>query len=240
MMRIDGRKNDELRPIEVKLDYLKYPEGSCLIKAGDTIVICATTVTRGVPHFLTGSGQGWITAEYSLLPRSTRERTVRESVRGRIDGRTHEIKRMIGRSLRSVFDLQKIGEVTFIVDCDVIQADGGTRTLSVTGGFLSLVRAIRSLVNAREIVSDPTAEFLAGISVGIVGGRPMLDLCYEEDVNADADVNVVLTESGKIVEIQGTAEGYPFTKDIFEHLYQLARQGIEKIIRLEHDALQGI
>ena len=239
-MRVDRRRDDQLRPIEVELGYLKYAEGSCLIRAGDTVVICATTVKKGVPNFLVGSGYGWITAEYSLLPRSTRERTTREADRGRIDGRSHEIRRMIGRSLRSVFDLDSVGEVTFIVDCDVIQADGGTRTLSITGGFLSLKQAIIKMVKSRELPQDPTKEFLAGISVGIVNGRPMLDLCYEEDVNAEVDMNVVLTESGKIVEIQGTAEGYPFTKDRFEELYQLAKSGIDRIIGIERDALQGL
>ncbi|RKX70226.1 ribonuclease PH [candidate division WOR-3 bacterium] len=239
-MRIDGREYDQLRPIEVNLGYLKYAEGSCLIKAGDTVVLCATTIQKGVPHFLTGTGQAWITAEYSLLPRSTRERTIRESVRGRIDGRTHEIRRMIGRSLRSVIALEELGEITFIVDCDVIQADGGTRTLSITGGFLSLVQAIKRMVRSRELTTNPIREFLAGVSVGVVGGIPRLDLCYEEDVNAEVDMNVVLTESGKIVEIQGTAEAYPFERSVFDQLFNLARKGIEEIIRIEHDALQGI
>lgn len=237
MTRRDGRVEDQAREIEIKLGYLKYPEGSCLITAGETKIICAATFQPRIPNFLIGSGQGWITAEYSLLPRSTKERTVREATLGRLRGRTQEIKRFIGRSLRAVCDLSLLKENTIIIDCDVIQADGSTRVLSVTGGFCALAQAVDRLLRQRKIERSPILEAVAGISVGIVNREILLDLNYLEDSSASVDVNLVLTESGKIVEIQATAEEEPFSIKEFNRMFELGRREIEKVIKLQKRVL---
>ncbi|MFW6238757.1 MAG: ribonuclease PH, partial [Halanaerobiales bacterium] len=211
--RSDGRKNDELRPVEIERDYTKYAEGSVLISTGDTKVICTASIEGGVPYFLQGKNRGWLTAEYSLLPRSTHNRTIRAAAKGKISGRTREIQRLIGRSLRAVVDLEKIGERTIWVDCDVIQADGGTRTASITGAFVALVDGIKYMLDNKKISSSPLKGYMAATSVGVVDGELMLDLCYQEDSSAGVDMNVVMTEGGKIIEIQGTAEEEPFSRE---------------------------
>ena len=209
--RPDGRQPDELRPVEIRLHYLRYAEGSVLVEAGNNRIICAASVEDRVPPFLRNSGQGWITAEYSMLPRATTTRSLRESIRGQVGGRTHEIQRLVGRALRSVVDLERLGERTIMIDCDVIQADGGTRTWSITGAFIALVEALwncvdRGILSSGGIVKD----YLGAISVGVVGGQELLDLAFEEDSAAQVDMNVVMTGSGDLVEVQGTAEGDPF------------------------------
>ncbi|MBQ5745962.1 MAG: ribonuclease PH, partial [Selenomonadales bacterium] len=200
-MRIDNRQADELRPVRITRNYLKYAEGSALIEVGNTRVLCAATIEERVPSFLKGSGEGWITAEYSLLPRSTQTRNQRESAKGKVTGRTHEIQRLIGRSLRSVVDLKALGERTIWIDCDVIQADGGTRTASITGAFMAMTDAIASIYKNDK--PFPVKDFVAAVSVGIHENEPLLDLCYAEDSNAEVDMNFVITGSGKFVEIQG-------------------------------------
>lgn len=239
-MRIDGRKLDELRPIEVIMDYLAFPAGSCLIKMGKTQVICAVTVENRVPNFLVGKGQGWLTAEYSLLPASTKERTQRESNTGKLTGRTQEIRRFIGRSLRPIFDLSLVGEKTFIIDCDVIQADGGTRTAALNGAFLALYSAVNKMWQNREFSNFPILDFVGAISAGIVKGEMLLDLCYEEDSNADVDMNLVMTGRGKIIEIGATAEKLPITKEEFNGLINLAMEGIRKIIEKEKEIVKDL
>lgn len=237
-MRGDGRNYDALRPIKVEIDFLKFAEGSCLITAGNTKVVCAATVENKVPPFLVGSGTGWITAEYGLLPRSTKARVQREAVSGRMTGRTHEIKRFIGRSLRPVIDLKALGEKTIILDCDVIQADGGTRTLSVNGAFIALSSLFNRLVKGGEIYRNPIVDYVGAVSVGIVDGKPLLDLCYEEDSKADVDMNLVMTGQGRIIEIQGTAERNPFTENDLYRLHDLAKKGINEIIMIEKNVLK--
>ncbi len=237
-MRGDGRNYDALRPIKVEIDFLKFAEGSCLITAGNTKVVCAATVENKVPPFLVGSGTGWITAEYGLLPRSTKARVQREAVSGRMTGRTHEIKRFIGRSLRPVIDLKALGEKTIILDCDVIQADGGTRTLSVNGAFIALSSLFNRLVKGGEIYRNPIVDYVGAVSVGIVDGKPLLDLCYEEDSKADVDMNLVMTGQGRIIEIQGTAEHNPFTENDLYRLHDLAKKGINEIITLQKSILK--
>src|SRR5690554_3899127 len=224
LVRADGRRRDELRPVQITRNVNIHAEGSVLIEVGNTKVICTATVEDKVPPFLRGTGEGWITAEYSMLPRATAERNPRESSRGRIGGRTHEIQRLIGRSLRSVVDLKALGERTIWIDCDVLQADGGTRTASITGAFIALVDALR------KIEGNPgVKEYLAAVSVGIVDGQPVLDLDYAEDFAAQVDFNVVMTQSGKIVEVQGTAEGLPFTREQMGQLMDLAEKGISEL-----------
>ena len=240
MARIDGRKRDEMRKVNITRPFNKYAEGSCLISAGNTRVVCSATFDRRVPPFLVGSGQGWITAEYGLLPRSTQQRTQRESATGRPNSRTAEIRRFLGRSLRAVCDLFAMGESQIILDADVIQADGGTRTLAVTGCFCALAQAADGLVKQRKIAKNPIIEPLAATSVGIVDGRVLLDLAYDEDSQADTDMNLVMTGSGRIVEIQSTAERIPFTFAEFQTMYDLARQEIEKTVKLQKHALDGI
>ncbi len=230
--RVDGRRSDEMRPVKVTRNYLKHAEGSVLIEVGDTKVICSATVEDKVPPFLRGTGQGWVTSEYAMLPRSTQVRNVRESSRGKVGGRTHEIQRLIGRALRSVVDLTALGEKTIWIDCDVIQADGGTRTASITGAFIALVDALTRLQ-----VQTPLKDFVAATSVGIINGVPMLDLCYAEDSHADVDMNIVMTGRGKFVEVQGTAEAEPFTKDQMEVLFGLAQQGISRLIAIQKETL---
>jgi ribonuclease PH len=235
--RDDGRRPDGLRPVSLELGYLKYAEGSCLAVSGNTRVLCAASVERRVPPFLAGSGQGWVTAEYGLLPRSTHQRTPRETARPR--SRSQEIKRFLGRSLRAVCDLSALGEQQVIVDCDVLQADGGTRTLALTGGFCALKQAAERMRGRGLLERDPLIEHVAAISVGIVDGEVLLDLDYSEDSRADTDMNLVLTESGRIVEVQATAEHVPFGFDEFTRMYDLAARAIGELIRLQHASLKS-
>jgi len=228
MKRPDGRKPNEIRTVKFTRNYLKYPEGSVFIEMGNTKVICTASVSDGVPNFLKNSGKGWVTAEYAMLPRATQQRTSRDT-KGR--GRTHEIQRLVGRSLRAVTDLAKLGERTIYIDCDVIQADGGTRTASITGAWLALYDAIKYLRKERKIQADPIKEHLAAISVGIIKDTALLDLCYEEDFQAEVDMNVVMTEAGKFVEIQGTAEGAAFPKAMLDKMLVLAEKGIGVLIK---------
>lgn len=215
-MRSDGRKPGELRPIRIIRDYLKHPEGSVLVEFGNTKVICTVSVQEGVPPFLKGKGQGWITAEYSMLPRATHTRNIRESVQGKIGGRTHEIQRMIGRAMRTALDLTKVGERTFWIDCDVIQADGGTRTASITGAFVALTDAVIKLYEDGVLTSTPIKDFVAAVSVGMVEGNILLDLNFEEDSKAEVDINVVGTGSGRISEIQALGEEHSFTREVWD------------------------
>ncbi|GBE02941.1 MAG TPA: ribonuclease PH [Nitrospirae bacterium] len=232
-MRRDGRKNDELRQVKLIRDYIKLAEGSVLIEMGQTKVICTASVEERVPSFLKDKGRGWVTAEYGMIPRSTSTRMMRESTSGRIGGRTHEIQRLIGRSLRSIMDLGALGEKTVWIDCDVIQADGGTRTASITGAYVALVDAMRYAVRNGIIEKNPVNDFLAATSVGVVDREPMLDLCYEEDFKAEVDMNIVMTGNGKFVEVQGTAEGDPFTRETLDDLISLARKGINELIKIQ-------
>ena len=240
MTRPDGRRADEMRPIAIQRGYVKHAEGSVLISIGDTRVLCTASVEEKVPQWLRGSGQGWVTAEYGMLPRSTHERSPREASKGRVGGRTHEIQRLIGRALRSVVDLEALGERTIWLDCDVLQADGGTRTTSITGAYIALVEALAKLAQREKWKKLPVSEIVAATSVGIVDGRPLLDLCYEEDCNAQVDMNIVMTERGNIVEIQGTAEGWPFIKDELYALIDLAEQGITQLVAESRKALSDI
>ncbi|MCL5265756.1 MAG: ribonuclease PH [Chloroflexi bacterium] len=226
-----------MRPVRIVPDFLRYPEGSALIELGDTWVLCAVSVDEGVPHFLRGKGQGWITAEYSMLPRSTATRTPRESVTGRIGGRTQEIQRLIGRSLRAVVDLAALGERTLTIDCDVLQADGGTRTASITGAYVALVLALQKLKERGVIDAMPLKAAIAATSVGIVDGEMLLDLKYEEDSHAEVDFNVVMTDRGEFVETQGTAERRPFTRETVDKLLALADKGIQELFALQRQAL---
>jgi ribonuclease PH len=232
-MRTDNRSSASLRPIEIIPGYLLTAEGSALIKAGHTHVLCAASVEESVPPFLRNSGKGWVTAEYSMLPRATSKRTPREVTKGRASGRTHEIQRLIGRALRSVVDTSALGERSILIDCDVIQADGGTRTASITGAFVAMSLAIAMLRKAGLLKQQPIRDYLAAISVGIVGGEPMLDLCYEEDSRADVDMNVVMTGSGQFVELQATAEHAPFDDAQMARMVDLARAGIGQLIEMQ-------
>jgi len=235
-MRLDGRKNDEPRPVKITRGFISNAEGSVLIETGNTKVICTASIEQGVPPFLKDSGRGWLTAEYGMLPRSTHTRSGREAKAGRIGGRTHEIQRLIGRSLRAVVDLNAMPEKTVIIDCDVIQADGGTRTAAITGAYVCLVDAVKFAINNGMLQRDPVLDCIAAISVGVVGGQPMLDLCYSEDSGADLDMNVVMTGAGSFVEIQGTAEGRPFSKDVFNGLIDLAVVGIRRLMEIQAGA----
>jgi len=235
--RNDGRKSDEMRRIKVKRGYLKHAEGSALIEAGDTRIVCAATVENRVPFFLHGKGQGWVTAEYSLLPRSTHTRTPRESMRGKVSGRTQEIQRLIGRSLRAVVDLTALAEKQVVVDCDVIQADGGTRTLAITGAYIALYEALKKLVARNVLHEVPVTDFVAATSVGVVADTVLLDLCYDEDSAAQVDFNVVMTGRGRFVEVQGTAEGVPFTKARMDHMLGLAKKGIRQLVAIQKRTL---
>lgn len=237
MTRPNDRKNDEMRPIKITTGFVKHPHGSVLIEAGDTRVLCSAMVEEKVPPFLKGTGSGWVTAEYSLLPSSTETRTAREAARGKISGRTSEIQRLIGRSLRAVVDMKQLGERTIWIDCDVIQADGGTRTASITGSFVALHLALQKLQAAGQIASLPIKDHVAAVSVGIVEGQPVLDLEYVEDSNADVDMNIVMTEAGAFVEIQGTAEGEPYSRSELDTLLALAEKGIKELIDLQKQAL---
>ena len=236
MNRFDNRKFDQMRFVKITRNYLKYAEGSVLIEVGNTKVICAATIEERVPPFLKGSGQGWITAEYSLLPRSTQTRNARESARGKVSGRTHEIQRLIGRALRSVIDLKALGERTILIDCDVIQADGGTRTASITGAFVALVEAIAGVYNKDK--PFPIKDFIAAISVGILSdNNVVLDLCYEEDSKATVDMNVVMTGSGEFIEIQGTGEERPYTRTELNMMLEKAEKGINELIDYQKGVL---
>ncbi|MCI1945603.1 ribonuclease PH [Clostridium luticellarii] len=237
-MRIDGRKYDQIRPIKITRNYTKYAEGSVLIETGDTRVICTASIEDKVPPFLKGKGEGWITCEYNMLPRATQVRKIRDITRGKVDGRTMEIQRLIGRALRSVVDLKAIGEKTIWVDCDVIQADGGTRTASISGAFVSLVDAVNVLHKRSPFKIYPIRDFVSAISVGIVNDIRMLDLCYLEDSRAKVDMNVVMTDSDEIVEIQGTGEQSPFTKEDLKELMGLAEKGIKNMINAQKNSLK--
>ncbi|MEV3971040.1 ribonuclease PH [Streptomyces sp. NPDC050698] len=242
MSRIDGRTPQQLRPITIERGWSKHAEGSVLVSFGDTRVFCTASVTEGVPRWRKGSGEGWVTAEYSMLPRSTNTRGDRESVKGRIGGRTHEISRLIGRSLRAVIDYKALGENTIVLDCDVLQADGGTRTAAITGAYVALADAVawaqgRKLIKAGR---KPLTGTVSAVSVGIVGGVPLLDLCYEEDVKADTDMNVVCTGDGRFVEVQGTAEAEPFARDELNALLDLAVAGCEELAAHQRTALDTV
>jgi len=237
LSRSDGRRNGELRPIRFELDFNRFAEGSVLTRFGDTLVLCNASVEDSVPPFMRGQGRGWITAEYAMIPRAGHTRSPREAVRGRINGRTHEIQRLIGRSLRAVTDLPLLGERTITIDCEVLQADGGTRTASITGSCLALTLALKGMLEKKQIARCPLRERVAAISVGIVDGTPLLDLNYEEDSRAAVDMNFVITESGRFVEIQGTGEEAPFTGDDFEALRSLAMAGCQDLLRLQADIL---
>jgi ribonuclease PH len=234
-VRADGRRPADIRPVTLTLDVLKWAEGSCRIRVGDTDVLCAATIEDRVPPHLRGKGSGWVTAEYSMLPRATAERTQRESARGRIGGRTHEIQRLVGRSLRGVIDLAKLGERTVTVDCDVIQADGGTRTASITGGYVALASALIRYGMERLVVAK-----IAAISVGIVGSEALLDLDYSEDARAEVDFNVVGTDQGAYVELQGTAEGRPFDRARVDQLLDLANLGLAQLFDAQGRALAAV
>ena len=229
-MRIDNRRNNELRLVKITPGYIDYPEGSVLIEAGKTRVLCAVSVIPGVPKWLDGRGQGWLTAEYAMLPRATNTRTPRETAPS---ARSQEIKRLIGRSLRAAVDLRLIGENTINVDCDVIQADGGTRTASITGAYVALVIAVRKMIANKTASPRALKTAVAAISAGIVGGEEMLDLCYQEDSRAEVDFNVVMTAEGKLIEVQGTAEGEPFAREAMDRLMDLARDGIAELFKIQ-------
>jgi ribonuclease PH len=236
-MRFDQRKKDMLRPVAITLDYIKHAEGSVLIQMGDTKVIATVTVEERVPPFLRNKGKGWVTAEYAMLPRSSQSRIAREAVKGKIGGRTHEIQRLIGRSLRSIVNATELGERTCLIDCDVIQADGGTRTASITGAFVALISALRHLKKEGKIATVPVHDFLAAVSVGKVDGELLLDLNYPEDSTAEVDMNVVMTGKGQIVEVQGTAEKDPFSKKEFDAMLRLATKGIKQLTQIQRSVL---
>lgn len=237
MPRTDGRSDDELRSVRLTPKWSKFAEGSCLIEIGDTRVLCTASVVEGVPKFLEGRGSGWVTGEYGMLPRSTNTRTVREAAQGKPSGRTQEIQRLIGRSLRSVTNLSALGERTIWLDCDVLQADGGTRTAAVTGSYVALVQALGTLRSQGLLGSLPVSGNVAAVSVGIVDGRPMLDLNYAEDASATVDMNVVMTLNNKLIEVQSTAERGPFTRDDLLSLLDLASAGIGELIAYQDECL---
>ncbi|MEU4094009.1 ribonuclease PH [Streptomyces sp. NPDC026673] len=242
MSRIDGRTPEELRPVTIQRGWSKHAEGSVLVSFGDTKVLCTASVTEGVPRWRKGSGEGWVTAEYAMLPRATNTRGDRESVRGKIGGRTHEISRLIGRSLRAVIDYKALGENTVVLDCDVLQADGGTRTAAITGAYVALADAV-NWMHARKLVrakAQPLTDTVSAVSVGIIDGVPMLDLRYEEDVRAETDMNVVCTGDGRFVEVQGTAEGQPFDRKELNSLLDLAVAGCAELHALQRAALADL
>jgi len=238
--RSDNRALDQMRPVNIVPHYISTAEGSCLIEIGNTRVVCTATIEDTVPQFLRNSGKGWVTAEYGMLPRATLTRAPREVTKGRPSGRTHEIQRLIGRSLRAVTDMAKLGERTVFIDCDVIQADGGTRTASITGAFVALGLAITAMMESRSLLVSPLVDSVAAISVGIVDGAAMLDLCYEEDSRADVDMNMVITRSGKIVEVQATAEHTPFDDQQLAAMMTLARKGIELLVARQRALLPAL
>jgi ribonuclease PH len=238
--RGDGRAFNQLREIKITPGYLTYPEGSVLIEAGNTHVICTVTLDERVPPFLKGTGKGWVTAEYSMLPRATLTRTERDSARGRINGRSQEIQRLIGRSLRAVCDMEALGERQLIVDCDVVQADGGTRTASITGSYVALYQAMKNMKNMGLISTIPLKNAVAATSVGIVRSYMMLDLCYDEDSQAEVDCNVIMTDDGNFVEIQGTAENKPFSRSSLDGLLALADGGIKQLFEIQKEAIKKL
>ncbi len=237
MTREDGRAQDELRPVTITRNWLDHAQGSCLIEFGKTKVLCAASAQEGVPRWRKGSGLGWVTAEYAMLPQATHDRSPRESVKGKVGGRTHEISRLVGRSLRAAIDYKALGENTIAIDCDVLQADGGTRTAAITGAYIALADAVAHLRDAGALAGEPLVESVAAISVGIIDGTPLLDLPYVEDVRAETDMNVVMTGSGKFIEVQGTAEGAPFDKAELDALLELAAKGCADLTRLQNEAL---
>ncbi|RDH42145.1 ribonuclease PH [Zooshikella ganghwensis] len=239
-MRPSGRTPDQLREVTITRNYTKHAEGSVLVAFGDTKVICNATVEENVPRFLKGAGKGWVTAEYGMLPRSTGERMAREASRGKQGGRTLEIQRLIGRSLRAAVDLTKLGERTIYVDCDVIQADGGTRTASITGAMVAVIDALQTLQQKKLLATDPLLHFVAAVSVGVYQGVPVLDLDYAEDSNAQTDMNVVMNEEGGLIEVQGTAEDTAFTRQEMNQMLDLAEAGIQQLIACQRDALAGV
>lgn len=239
-MRPSGRNPDQLREIKFTCDYTRHAEGSVLVEFGDTRVLCNASVENKVPRFLKGKGEGWITAEYGMLPRSTHERMGREASRGKQGGRTLEIQRLIGRSLRAAVDLGALGENTITIDCDVLQADGGTRTASITGGFVALTIAIKKMLKQRLIKKDPIHGQIASVSVGIYKGVPVLDLDYSEDSNAETDMNVIMNDAGAFIEIQGTAEGHAFRRDELDAMLEIAGHGIRQLIEKQQQALSSI
>ncbi|WP_067222254.1 ribonuclease PH [Marinomonas gallaica] len=236
-MRPSGRAADQLRPMKFTRNFTKHAEGSVLVECGDTKVICTATVVKGVPRFLKGKGQGWITAEYGMLPRSTHNRVDREAARGKQSGRTVEIQRLIGRSLRAALDLKKLGEHTITIDCDVIQADGGTRTASISGGFVALADAVKTLVDAKKVKENPIVSQIGAISVGVYQGTPVLDLDYPEDSSAETDMNVIMNDKGGFIEIQGTAEGEAFSDEHMVGMLAVARKGITEILEMQRQVL---
>ena len=239
-MRASGRVNDKIRDLKISKSFLKYAEGSVLVEMGETKVICGVSIEDKVPPFLRNSGKGWLTAEYSMLPRATHTRNTREAVQGRVGGRTHEIQRLIGRALRAIVNLDIIGERTIWIDCDVIQADGGTRTASITGGYVALVDAFWNMKRRGAIDKIPLRDSVAAISVGLVNGEIVLDLSYEEDSKAEVDMNFVMTGKGMLIEVQGTAEKTPFSKEHFDTMYQYALKGVNEITRVQKQALGNL
>src|SRR5579862_2022951 len=240
IFRSDNRSPEQMRPVNIIPDFISTAEGSCLIELGNTRVICTATIEGTVPPFLRNTGKGWVTSEYGMLPRSTLTRTPREVTKGRAGGRTHEIQRLIGRSLRAVTDMEKLGERTIFLDCDVIQADGGTRTASITGAFVAMGLAMRRMVESGAMTAAPIRDYVAAISIGIVDGEVMLDLAYEEDSRADVDMNLVVTGSKRIIEVQATAEKRPFDDAHFNKMMALARSGIESLILKQQSVLKGL
>ena len=239
-MRLDGRKLTQLRPVKITPSYIKTADGSVLIEMGDTKVICTAKLEERVPPFLRNSGKGWITSEYGMLPGSSETRIGRESSRGKIGGRTHEIQRLIGRSLRTIAELRSLGEKTIWIDCDVIQADGGTRTAAITGAYVALAEASHHWLRKGILGSNPIKESVAAVSIGIVEGKILLDLCYEEDSKADVDMNFVMTGSGKFIEVQGTAEKLPFTRKQMERMAEIAQQGIKELLREQKKVIASL
>ena len=236
-LRIDGRTPDQLRPVTITRNWLDHAEGSVLVEFGRTRVLVAATVTEGVPRWMKGKGQGWVTSEYEMLPRSTHTRSDRESRKGRVGGRTHEISRLIGRSLRAVIDYEALGENTIVIDCDVLQADGGTRTASITGAYVALADAVEWLRARNALKGEPLKDSVSAISVGVVNGVPMLDLRYEEDSSADTDMNIVVAGNGDFIEVQGTAEGVPFDRDTLNLLLDLGLKGCAELREAQREAL---
>ena len=239
MSRIDGRNPDQLRKISFTRNWLNNAEGSVLVEFGNTRVLCVASFTPGVPRWLVGKGVGWVTSEYAMLPRATHTRSDRESVKGKLGGRTQEISRLVGRSLRGVVDMKALGENTIVIDCDVLQADGGTRTAAITGAYVALMDAINWAKEKGHIAKDamPISQSVAAVSVGIINGRPMLDLCYEEDVTAETDMNIVCTGDGNFIEVQGTAEGKPFDRNLLNNLLDLGAAGCAELAKLQKQAL---
>jgi len=240
VIRMDGRTKDALRSVKITRRFIRHAEGSVLIEMGETRVVCTATVESRVPPFIKDSGRGWVTAEYGMLPRSAHERIVRESAKGKVGGRTHEIQRLIGRSMRSVVDMSAIPERTILLDCDVLQADGGTRTASITGSFIALVDALDWMNRGGLIRKIPVGDYLAAVSVGILDGEVILDLCYDEDSKVQVDMNIVMTGSGRFIEIQGTAEGNPYTRRELDEMLSYAEKGIRELIGIQKESIGEI